>query len=248
MRQPSKRPPLILKPPDRPASNVNWAALWRDHGADYERAVVELRPSSEDALHDALVFCLLSGHGVTFELALSAGRHLAAFGVLSRRRTDEELRDLLFAELSRPQFEPRRKDGTFRRFRYPMRKTGLIVCARRWLLDQGELFERLRSIPNERARRMFLTACPGVGLKTASWLLRNAGLAHELAVLDIHVLRVMEAQGRLGDLRVPQDYERIEEKFLAWCRELRAPPAAFDFFLWEAQRGDLSLRIHARAA
>jgi N-glycosylase/DNA lyase len=249
MRQPSKRSPLVLKAPERPASNVNWAALWRNHAADYERAVVELRPSGEDALHDELVFCLLSGHGVPFELALSAAQHLAAFSVFSRRRTDQELRDLLVAELSRPQFEPRRMDGNFRRFRYPMRKAGLIVCARRWLLDHGRLYDRLRYIPHERARRTFLTTCPGVGLKTASWLLRNAGLAHELAVLDVHVLRVMDAQGRVGALRLPRDYERIEEAFLAWCRELQAPPAAFDLFLWEAQRGDLALRaVHSVAA
>lgn len=239
MRQPSKRSPLVLNAPERPASNANWAALWRDHAADYEQAVAELQPSDEDALYDEIVFCLLSGHGVPFELALSAARHLAAFSVFSRRRTDPELRDLVFAELSRPQFEPRRNDGNFRRFRYPMRKAGLIVSARRWLLDRGTLYDRLRSIPDERARRTFLTPCPGVGLKTASWLLRNAGLAHELAVLDVHVLRAMDAQGRLGAMRLPRDYERIEEAFLAWCRELQAPPAAFDLFLWEAQRGDL---------
>jgi thermostable 8-oxoguanine DNA glycosylase len=249
MRQPSKRSPLVPKAHERPGSYANWAALWRDYAADYERAVIELRPSDEDALYDELLFCLLSGHGVPFELALSAARHLAAFSVFSRRRTDSELRDLVLAELSRPQFEPRRKDGNFRRFRYPMRKTGLIVCARPWLLDQGRLYDRLRSIPDERARRTFLTACPGVGPKTASWLLRNAGLAHELAVLDVHVLRAMDNQGRLGSLRLPRDYERIEKAFLAWCRELQASPAAFDLFLWEVQRGDLELRaVHSAAA
>ena len=35
-------------------------------------------------------------------------------------------------------------------------------------------------------------------------------------------------------------YEEIETAFLDWCRELSAPPAAFDLFIWELQRGDLS--------
>jgi thermostable 8-oxoguanine DNA glycosylase len=66
--------------------------------------------------------------------------------------------------------------------------------------------------------------------------LRNVGLGQALAVIDIHVLRALTAAGRVSDARLPRDYDAIEQRFLSWCEELNAPPAAFDLMLWEWQR------------
>ena len=91
-----------------------------------------------------------------------------------------------------------------------------------------------------KARRRFLSECPGVGYKTASWLLRNLGLGDELAIIDIHVLRALVGAKRIPDgIQMPKDYDVAEEAFLAWCDELGAPPAGFDLFVWHWQRGIL---------
>jgi N-glycosylase/DNA lyase len=229
---------LVLTTQVGPTTQVGWEVLWSKHRAHYCRVVDEMRTADERALHAELLFCLLSGHGVPFELALSAARHLGAFSIFSRRRSADELRELLVHELSRSQFEPRRRDGELRRYRYPRRKADVLTGARQWLLARLPLYDQLASIGDERRRRRFLCECPGMGYKTASWLLRNVGLAENLAVVDVHVLRALAQSDRLGRMRLPRDYEKIEAAFLDWCRELSAPPAAFDLFVWEVQRGD----------
>jgi thermostable 8-oxoguanine DNA glycosylase len=70
-------------------------------------------------------------------------------------------------------------------------------------------------------------------------MLRNLGLAQELAILDVHLLRALTAAGRVAGARLPRDYDLVEAAFLDWCRELDAPPAGFDLFVWEWQRGSL---------
>jgi thermostable 8-oxoguanine DNA glycosylase len=142
-------------------------------------------------------------------------------------------------ELSQPQFEPRSASGVLRRYRFPHMKTRLIVNARRWLVAQGSLNEALADIKSEPERRRLLCECPGLGNKTASWLLRNVGLASRLAILDIHVVRALQAAGRVTTERLPRDYEVVEAAFIQWCDELGAPPAAFDLFVWDWQRGSL---------
>jgi thermostable 8-oxoguanine DNA glycosylase len=62
------------------------------------------------------------------------------------------------------------------------------------------------------------------------------GLAERLAVIDIHVLRALVDAGRVGDVRLPRDYLAVEARFLEWCADIQAPPAAFDLLLWEWQR------------
>jgi thermostable 8-oxoguanine DNA glycosylase len=151
-----------------------------------------------------------------------------------------ELEALLRSELESPQFEPLRQDGTFRRYRFPVRKANLIVRARSWLRTRPPLLAELADLECERARRRLLCECPGIGAKTASWLLRNLGLAHELAIIDVHLLRALRAAGRVDNVVLPRDYELVEAAFLEWCRELNAPAAAFDLFVWEWQRGSLS--------
>lgn len=228
---------------------VDWDVLWRAHKEHYCLVVDEMRTADEHALHAELLFCILGGHGVPFELALSAARHLGAFSIFSRRRSADELRHLLVDELSRPQFQPRKRDGELRRYRYPLRKADVLIGVRQWLLAHLPLYDQLASIRNERGRRLFLCQCPGVGPKTASWLLRNAGLAESLAIVDVHVLRALAQADRLRGMWLPRDYEQIETAFLEWCRELGAPPAAFDLFIWEVQRGDLqSASCRERAA
>ena len=95
----------------------------------------------------------------------------------------------------------------------------------------------IRSLTESKVQRGFLCQCPGIGPKTASWILRNLGLSNDLAVLDIHVIRALRDAGRIGSVNLPRDYEIAEYAFLNWCDELGADPAAFDLFIWEWQRG-----------
>jgi thermostable 8-oxoguanine DNA glycosylase len=222
-------------PPTRP----EWHEAWAERASEYRRAVPALAASSECGLRRELVFCLLGGHGVTFELALSATDVVMALCPFESFWTSTELKRVLREELSEPQFDPRCKNGSLRRYRYPNRKASLLLEARDWVLENGGLSQELAAIDCEHERRAWLCDCPGIGPKSASWLLRNTGYADRLAILDVHILRAMQEAGRLPEMRLPRDYESIEAYFLAWCDELKAPASALDLFLWEWQRGDL---------
>jgi N-glycosylase/DNA lyase len=214
------------------APDVYWRHAWEIAGAHYPQPAAPSDSSGETWVRRELLFCLLGGHGVPYELNRSATDVLWLRGLFRHWRPN---RDRLEAELSRAQFTPPRRDGSKRKYRYPRRKAQLLVDATRWLEERGSLLSALREVDSERQRRLFLCECPGIGLKSASWLLRNCGLAGELAILDVHVLRVMRDSGRTQRDTIG-DYEGLEQIFLAWCRELGTEPAGFDLMLWEWTR------------
>ncbi len=190
-------------------------------------------------LENEILFCLLGGFGITYELCMSAARVVSAMRPFSDIWSDDLLLTNLKATLGSRSFEPRCRDGSLRRYRFPNRKAKLIVEARRWLLRHSPISRVLDAHENSRSRRAFLCRCPGIGPKTASWILRNTGRANDVAILDVHVVAAMQSAGRIGNVRLPQDYEHAEAAFLEWCRELRAPASAFDLFVWDWQRGSL---------
>jgi thermostable 8-oxoguanine DNA glycosylase len=221
---------------DLQALAVDWSALWEEFGSFYVERVTASSDDSCPSIENELLFCLLGGHGVTFELARSAAAVLAPLNVFGAEWETPALEAAVRTELDTAQFEPLRRDGSFRRYRYPRRKAQLTAQAAAWVRARHPLQEHVAQLRDEGARREFLCDCPGIGLKTASWLLRNVGLGEALAVLDVHVLRALTAAGRITEVRLPRDYHAVEQRFLAWCDELNAPPAAFDLMVWEWQR------------
>jgi thermostable 8-oxoguanine DNA glycosylase len=179
----------------------------------------------EEDLNRELIFCLLGGFAVPFELARSASNLVLTLNPFSRDWTESTLTSRLMAELSKPQFQPERSDGALRKYRFPKRKAELIVGARRWLHERDNLLIDLQELASECERRQ---------------LLCDLGLAFGLAVLDVHVMRALQMAGRITSERLPRDYDLVEAQFLAWCGELGASPAAFDVFVWEWQRGSLT--------
>jgi N-glycosylase/DNA lyase len=221
----------------RPQSTLE--AAWRVCAELFCEATGHEQVTSAECFEHELVFCLLSGFGITYEHALSASEHVVALAPFDRRWSQEVLKSRLYAELNQAQFEPRRRDGSLRRYRFPQCKAELVVAAREWLSGKDDVVGELAATTCERERRRLLCCCPGIGPKTASWLLRNLGLAKELAILDVHVLKALRVAGRISALKLPRDYELAEQAFLDWCRDLDAPAAAFDLFVWEWQRGSL---------
>ena len=213
---------------------------WHVVGDLYSQAVFSPGTVERYQIKEELLFCLLGGFGITYEHGRSACKTIGQLRPFSEEWTDQDLFEAILAALMRPQFEPRRMDGSFRRYRFPRQKASVIVKARKWVQSQEPLEEHLLQLDSAKDRRRFFCECPGVGFKTASWLLRNLGLGDELAIIDIHLLRALVGAKRVPDgIQIPKDYELAEEAFLAWCEELGAPSAAFDLFVWHWQRGNL---------
>ena len=204
------------------------------------RAVEEQAFRASSAPEHELLFCLLGGHGVSYELARSAASVIARLRPFSETWEPDDIRAAVANSLRRRQFAPACRDGSLRRYRFPERKADTIVAAAAWLRETGPLEAAVMRRPDTRSRREFLCGCPGVGPKTASWLLRNMGWAEELAIVDVHVLRLLSDLGRIDrSIRLPRDYDEVERAFLQLCDEMQAPAAALDLFAWEWQRGTL---------
>ena len=198
---------------------------------------IEISEGCLDRLEDELLFCLLGGFGITYELCVSATAILSPTRPFADHWSDDRLFEYLVTTLSSRLFEPKRRDGSLRKYRFPRRKAELILQARQWVIDNYPITHALEQRHDASTRREFLCTCPGIGLKTASWVIRNISPQSDVAILDVHIVRAMQATGRIGQVRMPRDYEEAESAFLDWCRDLRAPPGAFDLFLWEWQRG-----------
>jgi len=216
---------------------AEWEDLWQQHSPMFIEAVGRGGAvSGRASFEDELLFCLLGGYGISYEHAASAAIVIKPLQVFGGNWTNDELAARLADELSNPQFGPPRSNGQPRRYRFPVRKADLLVQARGWYLELGDPVDRLDSLRSEGDRRLLLCGCPGIGPKTASWILRNIGLATRLAIIDIHVCRVMSHCGLIDRVQLPRDYGVAEDAFLKWCDRLAAPPDAFDLFLWECQR------------
>ena len=222
-------------------SDLWWAPVWARHSPQYVDAATRA-PADERALRRELIFCLLGGHGVTFELAMSATDVVLAMCPFDASWTHATLGEALRSEFGKPQFEPRRRDGSLRRYRFPTRKAHLITEAVSWVALQDGLRGGLKARSDESDRRAWLCECPGVGMKTASWVLRNCGWARNVAILDVHLLRALVEADVVRDTTLPRDYLAVEDAYLRWADELGACPAALDLFLWDVQR---SLRTSA---
>jgi len=209
--------------------------MWSSYGDRYFAETAGQR-LGEAGLRRELIFCLLGGHGVSFELASSATEVITKLDPFGPRWTHASLCYVVQHQLWRPQFAPQRRDGTLRRYRFPRRKAQLLAQAAEWVRAEGSLHAGLEARVAESERRAWLCACPGLGLKSASWLLRNSGWARQLAILDVHLLRAMGELGLLEEVRLPRDYEAVERTYLRWAAELGACPAALDLFLWDVQR------------
>ena len=224
------------------ASDSSIDDAWRIVADLYCEAVHPSGSSAWPDLEQELLFCLLGGFGITYEQGRSAATIIYRLDPFSEDWSDDALFETIARRLEQPWFEPPRQDGSLRRYRFPRHKASVIVNARRWLRDNTTLNERLRGLDSCKERRELLSECPGVGMKTASWVLRNLGLGADLAIIDTHVLRALSDSSRVPEtVRLPRDYELAEKAFLTWCTQLDAPPAAFDLFVWDWQRGALQL-------
>ena len=222
--------------------NLSVERAWRIVDDLYLQAVQPPVSVRDFEVESELLFCLLSGFGITYEHGRSAAEVIWQLSPFSEEREDHDLFEAVSDALMQPQFQPAKADGALRRYRFPLRKASIIVKARNWLHENRPLHQRLRLMGSCRERRRFLNGCPGIGLKTASWFLRNLGMGAEMATIDIHVLRALAEAGRVPEsMQMPRDYELVEQAFLEWCHELDASPAAFDLFVWHWQRGTLAI-------
>ena len=81
--------------------------------------------------------------------------------------------------------------------------------------------------------REWLIQLPGIGPKTASWVARNWMDADDVAILDIHIMRVGQAINLFPrNFTVERHYTELEALFLAFSRALDVRPSELDAVVW----------------
>lgn len=223
-------PDVVLSPAGFPDRTVRWGHGWQVGTAAYwialtENAVRDGRLPDSQARHsigadltEEVAACLLGGHGLPHQVGLAAFEAVRAEGMLHRPVTRQAIESVLR--------QPLRVGSRTVGYRFPAQRAGYLAAALARLQTQ-------RPPASARALRDWLLELPGIGPKTAGWVVRNYLGSDEVAVIDIHVLRAgIEAAVFDPSWTPARQYDLLEALFLAWARHGAVNAADLDAVVW----------------
>lgn len=184
-----------------------------------------------NTLAEEVAACLLGGHGIPAAVGIVAFERLRQRGLLSGTPTEEELLKQLE--------EPLIVHGRAVRYRFAKQKARYLSEALEWVATGNA------PLQTGRALRDWLLQLKGIGPKTASWVARNWLRADDVAILDIHILRVGVAIGLFPkNLSVERHYFALEELFLTFSQRMGVRASELDAVIWfEMARSPLSTQV-----
>ena len=176
----------------------------------------------EKTLAEEVVACLLGGHGLPARMGLAAFRAVRAAGLIDTDPAPSSL--ALERILTQPiVLQP---GGRSVRYRFPFQRATRVSCALQFLSE--------REVPGDALDlRDWLLDAPGIGPKTASWIVRNWRGSDGIAIIDVHVHRAGLAAGFfLPSWRLPRDYPLFEAAFCQVAGMGGVSTAALDARIW----------------
>jgi len=199
---------------------------------------------SEEELWGELCLCILSSN-VPYELALSAFEHLRSDQFLKTERIIEcpDAAQSIAIELSRQIYSPKRKDGSFRKYRFPNIRATNIVKAAKTLYEEGPALSwiLMNCTSEHETRDLLVENIHGIGLKEASHFLRDIGYSNSLAIIDSHVIAFLVELGAIpankANVVTPSLYTRLERVLQNLCADLGVNLSIFDMAIWQYMRG-----------
>lgn len=176
-----------------------------------------------DRLWDRVAFCLLGGHGITYEMNQAAFDRLNEVGMFDGPC-------VAASEIEQCLRQPLQINGRQVRYRFPRVKAMYLAAAH-------SQFMREAAPTASQALRAWLLGFSGIGPKTASWIVRNHLGSDDVAILDVHVLRA----GRLAGIfavtdNVQRHYFSMEKRFLDFARSIGVPASRLDILMWQQMR------------
>ena len=148
---------------------------------------------------------------------------------------------LLF--FSQPNFEPRKKDGGLRKYRYPQKRSEEIINAAQILYANSSIKKILNNSTSDIAVRNFLVnKIPGIGIKESSHFLRNIGYSNSLAIIDVHVLNFLKQYNYVDPIEVQTltklKYEKLEIILQNLAEFHKLDLNILDLAIWHYMRND----------
>lgn len=212
---------------------VRWGEHWRAFTPAYWLSQIWMH-NLEDGQHspyraqgtlaEEIAFCLLSGHGITAEMARAAFTACQEAGLMEALSIDAfEWTEILGS--------PLQVGEKTLSYRYPNQKAKFLADAMRHIRE-----DRL-DMTAGRSLRDTLLEIKGVGPKTAGFIARNFLDADDVAILDIHIVRA----GVLCDLFQPEQkvetqYFSMESRYIEFCHSMNVRPAVLDCLIWDQMR------------
>lgn len=208
---------------------IGTAAFWVDQCRQREAA--DLRLGGD--LFEEVVACLLGGWGIPGDVGVAAFDRLRSEGLLAPPPCAEAIESLLRAPFV---LSGRRRPI---RYRFPQQRAARIVGAAAVLESVDPPSEPLT------LRHWLAERVPGVGLKTASWIVRNLTAEAPIAVIDVHVRRAGVGAGFFHpDWQLPRDYLLFETAFVEVAKRGGVFPGHLDHAVWSTLS---SAPIHTRS-
>jgi N-glycosylase/DNA lyase len=176
-------------------------------------------------LFEETLACLLGGYGVPSELGL------AGFELLKKQGLTFRSAQVSAAELESILNEPMIVGNKRIRYRFPKQRANRIM-------DAFNYFNENPAPPNQPyALRNWLLKIKGIGLKTASWIVRNHTSSDDVAIIDIHIHRAGLIAGFfLEQWQVVRDYLLMEEAFLNFANAGCVPASGLDALIWSQMK------------
>jgi len=199
---------------------------------------------SENDVWEELCLCILSSN-VPYELAVSAFWHLHNRQLLRPKwiiRCKSAVQQIGY-ELSKRIYLPRKKDGSYRKYRFPNIRARNIADAAKTLYQEncGLLWILKNSNSEQEARDFLAKNVQGIGLKEASHFLRNIGYSSSLAIIDSPIISFLIEVEAIPHERIKavtsEMYIRLERILQDMCQSLGLNLSIFDMAIWHYMRG-----------
>lgn len=170
-------------------------------------------------LTEEVAACLLGGHGIPASVGIAAYERLRQLGAFTGTPPSEEQFETWLRE-------PLQVGQSQVRYRFAAQKA-------RYLAAALSLVQSAPTFPTGKQLRDWLLQLPGVGPKTASWIARNWMDADDVAILDIHIMRVGRSMGLFPyNLTVERHYFELEALFLQFSQALDVRASELDAVIW----------------
>ena len=192
---------------------------------------------SEYDIWNELCLCILASN-VPFEQAESALEHLKQNNFIEPTWILENSNSvqIIANELSKQICLPRKKDGEFRKYRFPNVRAKNIVDACNFIqYTNSSLKNLLKQFESEEYARNYLAEnISGLGLKESSHFLRNIGYATSLAIIDVHIISFLKNLNLISGISSLTDskYYELENKMQKLANFYGMSLAILDNAIW----------------
>jgi hypothetical protein len=216
--------PCFTERPWGEAWQLGTAAFWAQQAAEFP--TVKGRHRLGRNLREEVAACMLGGYGIPGPVGNAAFIAVRAAGLLAPGLAMETAAAGMTEVLAKPLTVER---GHQTRYRFHQQRPRRLAAA----LADLAVWERDADSLSDTDLRNRLMLLPGVGPKTASWVVRNNRDSSAVAIIDIHIRRAGVSAGVFcADWALPRHYDLFEGAFLTWAAAGAVSAADLDAAIW----------------